>query len=118
MDQFQFSGIANAPVANSRFLVSSCYQMKNLLIKIFWPILNKFEEGEGEYNYTPSRRIILLVVGPLFLLLSVGMLGMVTASGELVVAIPVLVFFAVGFVAMIVGTLGSDRAVAKIWGNK
>jgi len=92
--------------------------MKNLLRKIFWPILQKFEAGEGDYNYTPSRRVILLAVSPLFLLLSMGMLGMVVASGEYIVAVPVLVFFAVGFVALIVGTLGSDRAVSRIWGNK
>jgi hypothetical protein len=92
--------------------------MKNLLRKIFWPILQKFEAGEGDYNYTPSRRVILLAVSPLFLLLSMGMLGMVVASGEYIVAVSVLVFFAVGFVALIVGTLGSDRAVSRIWGNK
>ena len=92
--------------------------MKNILIKLFSPILQRFEKGEGDYNYSPSRRVILLVVGPLMLLLSVGILAVASSTGELAALVPVLVFFAVGAVAMIVGTLGSDRAVANIWGNK
>lgn len=92
--------------------------MKNILIKLFSPILRRFEKGEGDYNYSPSRRVILLVIGPLMLLLSVGILGVSSATGELAALVPVLVFFAVGTVAVIVGTLGSDRAVANIWGNK
>jgi hypothetical protein len=32
--------------------------------------------------------------------------------------LPALVFFAASFVSMVVGLLGSERAVAKIWGSK
>jgi hypothetical protein len=92
--------------------------MKNIFIKIFWPILGRFEQGEGDYNYSPSRRVILLVVGPLMLLLSVGILGVVVGTSEFVALLPVVVFFVVGAVALVVGSLGSDRAVANIWGNK
>jgi hypothetical protein len=92
--------------------------MNNLFRKLFWPILQRFEKGEGDYNYSPSRRVILLAVGPLMLLLSVGIFAVVYATGEYVALIPVLVFFAVGAVASIVGSLGTDRAVANIWGNK
>lgn len=92
--------------------------MKKVLIKLFWPVLYRFEKGESEYNYSLSRRVILMAVGPLMLLLSVGILGVVVVSGEWVALIPVVVFFAVGFVALVVGSLGTDRAVANIWGNK
>ena len=33
-------------------------------------------------------------------------------------AIPIIVFFAIGLVCFVIGFLGTDRAVAKIWGNK
>lgn len=92
--------------------------MKNLFRKVFMPILQSFEQGQGEYNYSPSRRLILLAVGCLFVLLSMGLAASLVSSGEFVVLVPVLVFFAVGCLALIIGALGSDRAVAKIWGNK
>jgi hypothetical protein len=40
------------------------------------------------------------------------------ASDQLGGLIPILVFFVIGFVCLIVGFLGSDRAVAKIWGSR
>jgi hypothetical protein len=33
-------------------------------------------------------------------------------------AIPFLVFFIIGSVCIVVGSLGSERAIAKIWGSK
>lgn len=92
--------------------------MKSALRKIFYPILNPFEKGDGDYNYSPSRRVILLVVGPMMLLLSVGLLGLAVSMEKQAAIVPSLVFFAVGLVASVVGSLGADRAVANIWGNK
>jgi hypothetical protein len=40
------------------------------------------------------------------------------SSSEMGGLIPFLVFFMVGFVCEVVGLLGSNRAVAKIWGSK
>ena len=92
--------------------------MKQLLIKIFWPILKFFETGDEPENYKPSHRIALNVLGSLFIFLA--MLSGIGASGseDLGALIPVVVFFCVGFVAVIVGLLGSNRAVSKIWGTK
>ncbi len=60
---------------------------------------------------------MLLVIGVLF-----GGLGLavaVLAQGKaLTYLFPALVFGAVGLLALVVGGLGSDRAVAKIWGNQ
>lgn len=92
--------------------------MKSLLIRIFWPILQVFEKGEGSYSYRSSHRTILVVVGVLFLVLAIGALiaSIIVARPDAFIAI--LAFSAVGTVCCVVGCLGSERAVAKIWGSK
>lgn len=92
--------------------------MKVRLRKIFSPILEIFEAGEGEYNYRPSHRTILMVVGALFLLLSLVSMVAALYSATLGAWLPFVIFFCVGSVCEIVGFLGSDRAVAKIWGSR
>ena len=92
--------------------------MKNSLRKIFLPILSIFESGEEEYNYKKSHRKILLIVGALFLILSAVSAISAISSSQLGGLIPFLVFFLVGLVCEVVGLLGSNRAVAKIWGSK
>lgn len=111
-----WSGCHNLLFSPSEY--SHSYSMKQILIKIFWPVLQFFEKGQGEYNYTSSRRTILLIVGPCMLLMCAALVRVVLATGELAAFVPILVFFAVGLVATAVGILGSDRAVANIWGNK
>lgn len=92
--------------------------MKAILRKIFSPILNYFEAGDGVYAYKKSHRVVLLVVGILFTLLSVSIFiaGMMFARIEAL--LPGVVFFAIGITSLVVGALGSNRAVSKIWGNK
>ena len=92
--------------------------MKNSLRKLFTPILRIFESGEGEYIYKKSHRKILLVVGALFLTLSVVSAISAITSAQISGLIPFLVFFVVGLLCEVIGLLGSDRAVAKIWGSK
>jgi len=92
--------------------------MKDLLKRIFWPILGMFETGEPAVNYKPSHRMILVVVGLLFVVLSLASAASALASGELGGLIPIVVFLGVATVVLVVGTLGSDSAVCKIWGRK
>ena len=91
--------------------------MKAIFIKIFGFVLDRFEKGDGAYAYQQSSRVILLVVGLLFLGLSGGSLFFSLAKNDASAFLPIIVFFAVGGVCMIVGLLGSDRAVATLWGN-
>ena len=91
--------------------------MKEILVKLFWPILRVFESGQEPINYKKSHRIILLVVGSLFLLLSMGSAVSAFHSGGVGAIIPIIIFFAVGLVAVVIGALGSDSAVVKIWGK-
>ncbi len=92
--------------------------MKEALRVLFAPLLRLFESGDDAYNYKPSHRTILLAVGGLFLLLaSLSLLAAITAA-QAVAFFPFIIFFAGGIVCLVVGGLGNDRAVAKIWGNR
>ena len=92
--------------------------MKQTLRTVFQPILKPFESGEGEYRYDQSRRTILLAVGALFLILSGVSSFLVLSSSQWGGLVPVVVFFLIGLVCEVVGFLGTDRAVAKMWGSK
>ena len=92
--------------------------MKLTFRKMFSLILNYFESSEGEFKYRKSHRTILVVVGGLFLVLSsISALAAVSES-QFGTFIPIVVFFTVGFVCIVVGSLGNERAVATIWGSK
>lgn len=92
--------------------------MKEVLIKIFSPILSVFENQDGPYEYKPSHRLILKVAGVLFLLLSLAAAAACVLSKQLGALLPVVVFFALGLVCQVVGFLGSDKAVAKLWNSR
>lgn len=92
--------------------------MKPLLRTLFSPILTPFESWEGEYHYRKSGRLILKVVGVLFLVLSLISLLASLAVGSLAAIIPIGVFLCGGVFCLVIGGLGSDRAVARVWGNK
>lgn len=92
--------------------------MKVLMRKVFSPILNLFETGVEPTNYKPSHRLVLNVVGLLFLVLSGSTGYAASLNNDLGFYIPVVIFFGLGFVTLIVGTLGTNSAVAKMWGAK
>ena len=92
--------------------------MKTTLRKLFAPILNIFESGDGPYAYKKSHRTILKVVGALFLFLSTAVFGAGYVYAQAGAVLPGLVFLAVGLTCIIVSTLGTDRAVSKMWGNR
>ena len=93
--------------------------MKNGLRKLFAPLLNVFEHGEGDYDYKPMSRIILIVIAVLFGGLTVGL---IVISQKIALGwgtlIPVSVFSAVSLFCIIIGGLGTDRAVARVWGSR
>ncbi|WP_151669447.1 hypothetical protein [Nitrincola schmidtii] len=92
--------------------------MRKILQKVFWPLLRIFETGEDAVGYQKSHRIILIILGVLFLGLSFGSAWMGNVTGEMGALIPMVVFFAVGFVALVLGIFGSDSAVCKIWRSR
>lgn len=93
------------------------FDMKESLRTVFWPILKQFESGKPVKQHKKSHRVILNVVGLLFLVLSTASGSAAVYAGNLGALIPVFVFFAVGVVTLTVGSLGTNDAVARIWGQ-
>lgn len=60
---------------------------------------------------------ILIVVSFLFLGLA-GLVVLLVGNAGPGYLFPAIVFGAIGFVGLVVGFLGNDRAVAKIWGSR
>ena len=93
--------------------------MKDILTTIFWPILKFFEKNQGLTQYKKSHRVALIIVGGLFMFLSlVSAVAASYSSSGIGSLIPVIVFFCIGLVSIVVGALGSNNAVSKIWGTK
>ena len=89
--------------------------MTEVLRKLCSPVLGMFESGEGDFDYKSSHRTILIVLGLLCLVIASVSLTMTLMTGEAAGIIPIMVFLLMGLVCEIVGFLGSDRAVARIW---
>lgn len=92
--------------------------MKDVLRRLFWPILVFFEKGGNAEGYRPSHRKILLVVGFLFLVLSGVSLFFSVFAQTFSAILPIVLFFVISLVCFVVGLLGSDSAVARIWGSR
>ena len=91
--------------------------MKQYLRVVFSPVLRIFESGTDEFSYKPSHRIILIIMGGLFSALATLVFSFAQGQ-DIGYLLPVLIFGGVGIVSLIVGLLGNDRAVAKIWGSR
>jgi len=91
--------------------------MKNLIRKMFAFVLTPLESGGEEYVYKPSHRKILLTMGVMFTALGLGVLFIIP-QGELGYYLPVVIFGGGGILSVAVASVGSDRAVSKIWGTK
>lgn len=89
--------------------------MKAVMRKLCSPLLKLFESGEGEYDYRPSHRKILIVLGLLCFVIASVSLTVTMITNEFAGIIPIMVFLLTGLVCEIVALLGNDRAVARIW---
>jgi len=92
--------------------------MKALLTKLAYPILNALEKSEGSYEYSPSHRTILKVMGFLFMVISAVGLYFSMKIEQWAGLFPVILFAGIGILCWIVAFLGSDKAVSKLWRNR
>ena len=92
--------------------------MKQILRSVFSPILNIFEKGEEAYAYKSLNRKILIFMGAVFAGLTALVLKFIPEGVGISFLIPVTVFGSVAIVTLVVGFLGNERAVSKIWGHK
>ncbi|MBL4609586.1 hypothetical protein [Halopseudomonas sp.] len=91
---------------------------KTLARQLFAPLLDKLEGGDQPHRYTPRARLILWVTGLLFLGLSTGLAVFLPEGTDPAALIPIGIFGLVGFFAVVVAWLGSERAVARVWGSR
>jgi len=91
--------------------------VKDKLRILFSPLLKILESGTEPFTYKSSDRTILMIMGGLFS--GLAMLVFWFARGQdPVYLLPVLIFGSVGVLSFMVGFIGTDRAVAKIWGSR
>lgn len=89
--------------------------MKSFLRKIFSPILNLFEHGEGEFIYKPSHRKVLIILGFIFFIVAGVALFFGMKTDQVAALFPTILFAVIGLLSWIVGFLGTDRAVSNMW---
>jgi len=92
--------------------------MKNTLKSIFSPILNIFENNNDEFIYRSLNRKIVLFISSVFFLLAFALPAYMPQLIEMGYWFVMLVFGALSIVGLIVGLLGSDKAVAKLLGSR
>ncbi len=92
--------------------------MSHFFNRLFAPLLAYLDQGDEPVDYRPSHRTILKAVSALFLVLATALLLLGISTQQLGILLPCVVFYAIGAVAMVVATLGSDRAVGRLWRNR
>lgn len=92
--------------------------MKKILRQAFCPILENFQGGDEEYHYKKSHRVILIAIAIMFSILSFTVGFMAHDSDSPGYYIPTVVFGLVSLVTLIVGSLGTEKEVANMWGSK
>lgn len=92
--------------------------MKAQLRKIFWFILKPFESGTEPYEYKALNRKILLFISFMFFGLAMLVLYLTPDGSGIDYALPVIVFSTISILGVVIGLLGNDRAIAKIWGSR
>ncbi len=91
--------------------------MKKILRTVFSPLLNIFESGDDEFAYKSSHRWILIFIGTMFSTMAVAVF-FVAQGQDPGYFLPVVIFAAIALVTFVIGFLGTDRAVAKLWGSR
>lgn len=92
--------------------------MKNLAKKIFAPLLNIFEKNNEDFVYRALNRKIVLFISSVFFVLAFGLPAYMPQLIEMGFWFVMLVFGALSMVGLVVGLLGSDKAVAKLLGSR
>ena len=94
--------------------------MKSMMRGVFSFLLTPLEAGTEPFSYKPSHRWALKGMGGLFCLLAAVVLYLAIGNplASLGHYLPAVIFGSVGLLALVVGFVGSDRAVAKVWGSR
>jgi len=97
--------------------IDAIMSIKKTFRTLFSPILNIFESGTEEFVYKPSHRITLIFIGCIFSGLAT-IVFFVAQGKDPGYYFPVIIFGSIGLLSLLIGFIGTDRAVAKIWGSR
>ncbi len=86
--------------------------------QILSPILSPLEDSPKPYAYTRNSRVILWIMSVLFVALAVALAAFLPERTDSSVWIPVAVFGSLGVFGSLVAWLGTDKAVARVWGSR
>lgn len=95
--------------------------MSNLKLtarRVAAPLLDPLERSDKPHVNTPHSRLILWVMSLLFLALAAALVLFLPAGTDAAYLIPVSVFALLGLFGSTVAWLGSDKAVARVWGSR
>lgn len=92
--------------------------MKDLFKKLFFPILTIFEKNNDEFIFRPLNRKIVLFISIVFSLLAFALPAFMPNLIKMGYWFVIIVFGTLSIVGLIVGFLGSDKAVAKLLGSR
>jgi len=92
--------------------------MKQLLKNIFSPVLNIFENNNDEFIYRSLNRKIVIFISIVFFLLAFALPVFMPTLIKMGYWFVMIVSGAISFFGLIVGLLGSDKAVAKLLGSR
>ena len=86
--------------------------------KLFGPLASFLKSEGNATHYKKSHRVVLNVVGSLFIVLASSAGYAASFADDLGYYIPVVAFAILGSGCLTVGVFGSDGAVSKMWGSK
>lgn len=92
--------------------------MKTFFQQLFAPLLNIFEKNNEEFVHRTLNRKIVLFVSIVFALLAFALPAFMPILVEMGYWFVMIVFGGLSLVGLIVGLLGSDKAVAKLLGSR
>ena len=92
--------------------------MKIFLLKLFNPVLSRFEEGSENSRPAKWKRPVVLIVSTILIGLAVSVPVFAPVEVRSGSWLPTIVFGSMGFIGLIVGLLGSEHAVAKLLGGR
>lgn len=88
------------------------------MAKLFGSLSAFLSTNAGAAHYKKSHRVVLNVVGSLFIVLAASAGYAASFADDLGYYIPVVAFSILGLGCLVVGVFGSNGAVSKMWGAK
>lgn len=105
-------------LTNHKMVAPTMSSIKASARQLFSPILSPLEDSPKPYAYTRQSRLILWLMSALFVGLAIALAAWLPGKTDGSIWIPVAVFGLLGSFGALVAWLGTDKAVARVWGSR